>query len=95
MFSFIVKITPKSEHFNSLKSEIQQVRDHTIKEKGCHLYLLHESAEDTNKCMYVYESFYSQADFDFHVQQEYTKKLLGVFETHLDNPVEIINLKHI
>lgn len=95
MFSFIVKITPKAECFDSLKLKIQQVRDHTLKEKGCYLYLVHESAEDINKCMYIYESFYSQADFDFHTQQEYTKDLLDVFETHLDKPVEIINLKNL
>ena len=95
MLCFIVKITPKAEYFSILKSKLEEARGYTIKEKGCHLYLLHESVEGLHKSIYIYESFYSQADFDFHIQQEYIKEILSIFETTLDCPVEIIHLNAI
>jgi|GEM_PF-2339144 len=95
MFSLIVKIIPKKESFVSLKSKLQELRDITLKETGCYLYLLHESLENTTQCIYIYESFHSKEDFDFHVQQDYMKEIFNLFETELEKSPEITQLTNI
>ena len=95
MFSFIVKIVPKAESFTLLKSKLKELRDHTVTEIGCHLYLLHESMEESTQCIFIYESFHSQADFEFHAQQDYMKEIFNLFETQLEKPVEITHLTNL
>ena len=72
-----------------------ELRDHTVTEIGCHLYLLHESMEESTQCIFIYESFHSQADFEFHAQQDYMKEIFNLFETQLEKPVEITHLTNL
>lgn len=93
MLSIFAKITPKSEFFEAAKQAILDIIPRTRQEKGCHVFNLHELDAQGIKYLCLYEIFENQADYDFHHNQEYTKRVFESYQDWLAAPVEIHKLK--
>jgi quinol monooxygenase YgiN len=91
MLTYIVKITPKKELYDEAMQALIYVARKTNQESGCRSYNIHQmiSADGTTKYLLVYEVFNSSEDFNFHMNQDYTKHLLESFKNILALPIEI------
>ncbi|MFN8473031.1 MAG: putative quinol monooxygenase [Anaerolineae bacterium] len=73
--AIVAQFTAKDGRADELLAEIYEVMAHTLAEPGCLRFVLHQSIDDPDM-LTVVEKFKSQKDFDSHLAQPYTKKLL-------------------
>jgi quinol monooxygenase YgiN len=94
MCTYIVKITPNKELYDEAMQALIYVAKKTNQESGCRSYNIHQMiSADGTKSLLVYESFNRQEDFNFHMNQDYTKDLLKYFKRTLVLPIEIQELE--
>ena len=92
---FFLKITPKPEFYERLRSAILDVIPKVLKEPGVRVFNLHESLTDEDKSLYLYEVFDSQEAYNFYIEQSYTQAIKLHFKEWLASPIEAVKLSKI
>jgi|SRR6187402_785421 len=87
----LVEATVKPEHRDLIVAAANQNLPLTIAEPGVEVFYQTVHQDDPNRLVF-FEVFRSEAAHDFHMQQEYTKKVFNALEGRLAAPPTVTRL---
>lgn len=86
-------IEPKAEHFEAVRNAILDIIPATLKEPGCHVFVLHEGRGDGR--LYLYEEFKDEASLKAHNAMPYTRAIFARYDewlVELPRPIRMTRL---
>ncbi|RRA49858.1 putative quinol monooxygenase [Acidipila sp. EB88] len=87
----LVEATVKPEHRHLIVAVANESLPLTAAEPGVEVFYQTVRQEDPNRLVF-FEVFRSEAAHDFHMQQEYTRKVFKALEGRLDAPPAVTRL---
>lgn len=84
--TLIVPIKAKVETVDVVRDRLLEMAKLTVQEPGNINYIVHELTEESGSFV-IYENWLDQAALDFHMDQEYLKKLLADSDTLLKEEI--------
>ncbi|MGJ8563199.1 MAG: putative quinol monooxygenase [Alphaproteobacteria bacterium] len=89
----LAEIVPKTEFWHDALEAVIGILDITNQEIGCHRFELYTDYESSR--FFLIEHWESQAAFDFHHAQNYTKAVFKSYENWLAEPPRIIRMNKV
>lgn len=91
-YLLLVEASVKPEYLEEVVRAAQTALAPTLREPGCDAFFQTARTDNPNALVF-FEVFASDAAHDFHLEQDYTKRVLAVLNGRLEGPPRMTRLR--